>query len=72
MFSFCPQITATNVGRLLVTGCSFSSLPRGGLVATGVSSLMVTGCVFSAIQVTTFMGIWNLNIFILELMTADG
>ena len=59
MFSLCPQITATNVGRLLVTGCSFSSLPRGGLVATGVSSLQVTGCVFSAIQVTTFMGIWN-------------
>ena len=53
MFSSCPQIRATNVGRLLVTGCTFSSLPRGGLVATGVSSLQVTSCVFSAIQVTT-------------------
>merc|ERR1712227_961727 len=44
------MIRATNLGQLQILDCSFSSLPRSGLLVTGVSSFQVTGCVFSAIQ----------------------
>ena len=45
------QIRASNLGHLQILDCSFSSLPKSGLMVTGVSSFQVTGCVFSAIQV---------------------
>ena len=46
------QISASNVGQMSLTDCSFSLLPQSGLVVSGLAKLSVTSNVFSLIQVT--------------------